>query len=243
MSHLEQVEFFTAVADVNEAVIARARVLEIGSYNVNGSIRDLFSSATHYTGVDLTEGPGVDLVGYGHELDLPDGSFDITLSGECFEHDQHWRDTFTNMVRMTKPGGLVVFTCASRGRLEHGTTRSVEASSPGTRAVGLDYYRNLNTDDFQALPLASMFSKYRFWYQPTHFDLYFAGIKLGDSVAQLPGDAAVERLRHLMPLRKRVVHAVMRTLARVLPQRHYQALMIRIKHIMNSLPWTTRPSK
>ena len=52
MSHREQIEFFMAVADVNQALIAGARVLEIGSYNVNGSIRDLFSSASHYTGVD-----------------------------------------------------------------------------------------------------------------------------------------------------------------------------------------------
>ena len=232
MAHIEQIEFFKAVAAVNPSLIDGARVLEIGSYNVNGSIRDYFSSAAQYIGVDLTEGPGVDVVGYGHVLDYTDGSFDITLSGECFEHDPHWRDTFTNMVRMTKPGGMLVFTCASRGRLEHGTTRTNKAHSPGTQAVGLDYYRNLDAHDFQSLPLASLFSKYRFWYQPTHHDLFFVGIKHGETVAQIPADAAVDRLRYLMPLPKRGMHAVMRTLAKLLPHDRYQAIALRIKQVV-----------
>lgn len=231
MSHVEQIEFFTEVANANQSLIAGASVLEIGSYNVNGTIRDFFSSASHYTGVDLTEGPGVDRVGYGHELDYPDGYFDIVLSGECFEHDPHWRDTFNNMARMTKLGGLVAFTCASRGRLEHGTTRTCKASSPGTQAVGLDYYRNLDARDFQTLPLESMFSEYRFWYLPTHHDLYFAGIRRGEGekLAQLPQGTAVDRLRHLMPLQKRIVHAGMRSLAWALPQAQYQTVALRVK--------------
>ena len=231
--HSEQYGFFKAVAEVNQDLIAGARILEIGSYNVNGTIRDLFSTASEYTGVDLTDGPGVDLVAFGHELDRPDGSFDITLSGECFEHDQHWRETFTNMVRMTKPGGLVAFTCASRGRLEHGTLRTREEHSPGTQAVGLDYYRNLNAVDFQDLPLQAMFNDYRFWYLPTHHDLFFAGIKQGSNgTARLPSDAVIESLRHLMPPRKRLIHAAMRNVARVLPESQYQSVALRLKQML-----------
>ncbi len=179
MSHPEQLGFFAAVAEANQGFLEGGRVLEVGSYDVNGTVRGFFPGATEYVGVDLTDGPGVDVVGYGHELDFPDGHFDAALSAECFEHDPHWRSTFGNMVRMTRQGGLVAFTCASRGRPEHGTTRTGVGGSPGTQAVGLDYYQNLTTDDFSGLPLDDMFISYRFWYMRTHFDLFFAGIRSG----------------------------------------------------------------
>jgi hypothetical protein len=105
MSHPEQLGFFRAVAEANAPLIAGASVLEIGSYDVNGSIRSMFDAAGKYVGVDLDRGPGVDLVAFGHEVDHPDCTYDITLSGECFEHDQYWRETFLNMVRMTRIQG------------------------------------------------------------------------------------------------------------------------------------------
>src|SRR5437763_626500 len=196
MSHAEQHGFFAAVADVNRSLISGAKVLEIGSYDVNGSVRSLFAAADEYVGVDLREGPGVDRVGFGHEIDSPDASYDVTLSSECFEHDPCWRETFVNMLRMTRPGGLVAFSCASVGRPEHGTTRTDKTDSPGTQSLGLDYYRNLTAADFGEFPLTSMFSRWRFWYLPTHFDLYFVGAKAGDTSVRFPSDGAIHRLRY-----------------------------------------------
>ncbi len=113
MSHPEQFAFFKAVAETNPVLVDEGRIIEIGSYDVNGSVRTLFGASSEYVGVDLDEGPGVDLVAFGHEVDHPDRAYDLALSGECFEHDPHWVATFTNMARMTRPGGLVAFTCAS----------------------------------------------------------------------------------------------------------------------------------
>ena len=239
MSHPEQVGFFAAVAEANVSLIDGAAVLEVGSYDVNGSIRDLFSTAAKYVGVDLDQGPGVDVVAYGHELDHPDGSYDITLSGECFEHDPHWRETFLNMVRMTRAGGLVAFSCASRGRAEHGTLRSDKKLSPGTQSVGLDYYRNLEEHNFRDLPLGDMFSAYRFWYLPTHFDLFFAGIRPGgDSRACIPDDAAVNRLSALMSWPYKTVMAPFRGLIKVLPEPHYQTVALPMwKALMPIIMW------
>lgn len=214
MSHPEQLGYFAAVADTNRELITGARILEVGSYDVNGSVRSLFAGAADYVGVDLEEGPGVDRVAYGHEVADPDGSFDVTISGECFEHDPHWRDTFTNMVRLTRPGGLVAFTCASRGRPEHGTRRTTRDDSPGTQAVGLDYYRNLVADDFNDLPLGEWFGAWRFWYLPTSFDLYFAGMRAGGDDARLPTDDAVDALRTLMPAPHLAARLPLRALAR-----------------------------
>lgn len=227
MSHLEQVGFFAALAEANASLIDGAAVLEVGSYDVNGGIRHLFSRAAKYVGVDLAVGPGVDIVAYGHELDHPDGSYDITLSGECFEHDPHWRETFLNMVRMTRPGGLVAFSCASRGRAEHGTMRSDRKVSPGTQSVGFDYYRNLEEHDFGDLPLGDMFTAYRFWYLPTHFDLFFAAIRPGgDGRARIVNDAAVNGLSALMSWQYKTVMAPFRGLVKVIPEPHYQTVAV-----------------
>lgn len=231
MSHQEQFNFFVAVVAANAELVRDGKVLEIGAYDVNGSVRSLFSGAHEYVGVDLNEGPGVDVVSLGHEVDHNDGYYDVAISSECFEHDPHWRETFVNMVRMTRPGGLVAFTCASRGRPEHGTTRSTSALSPGTQFRGIDYYRNLTVDDFSPLPLQSMFSCYRFWYMPLAFDLYFVGIRSGNDTsgrasARQPSTASIEELRTLMPMRHRIVRAPLGLISRFVPDEQYRRLIL-----------------
>lgn len=218
MSHPEQRAFFSAVAAANKAIITDSSVLEIGSYDVNGGIRNMFADCSQYVGVDLMQGPGVDRVAYGHEFDDPDNSYDITLSGECFEHNPYWRETLSNMVRMTRPGGLVAFTCASRCRLEHGTTRTKASDSPGTQAEGLDYYRNLTEDDFKVLPLGNWFTQWKFWYMPTSFDLYFAGIRTGQTtgpVGALPNDTEVKAIRQMSSVLQRTITLPLKVLRTV----------------------------
>ena len=151
------------------------RVLEIGSADANGSIRSFFPGSD-YTGVDLSAGPGVDVVASGHELALPDRDVDLAISCECFEHNPLWHETFVNMHRMTKAGGIVLVTCASRGRVEHGTTRTRPNESPGSQSLGRDYYRNLNRDDFeQRLDLPALFAAHAFFRNDVSDDLYFVG--------------------------------------------------------------------
>lgn len=220
MSHPEQLGFFAACAAANRDLLAGARVLEIGSYDVNGSVRRLFKDASTYIGVDLVEGPGVDRVIDGSRIDDPDGSWDVTLSGECFEHDPHWRDTFSTMVRLTRPGGLVALTCASRGRIEHGTRRTTAAESPGTQSVGVDYYRNVSVADVNELPLDEWFASWRVHYAPVAADLYFAGIRRGATptraeTASLPSQASIDSLSTLMPRRDRALRAPVRGLSYV----------------------------
>jgi len=224
MSHPEQLGFFAAVADANQALLDGARIIEIGSYDVNGSVRALFAPAREYVGVDLSEGPGVDVVAFGHEITDPDGSYDLALSGECFEHDSNWAATFANMARLTRPGGLTAFTCASRGRPEHGTARTDLTLSPGTQSRGIDHYRNLEAADFADLPLDDWFSEWKFWYLPTSFDLYFAGVRRGGSAdqARIPDDARVRALRGEMPIAHKAVRIPLRILAKLLPHDWYQ---------------------
>jgi hypothetical protein len=157
----------------------------------------------------------------------------VSLSGECFEHDPHWRETFLNMVRMTRPEGLVVFTCASGGRPEHGTSRTNQMLSPGTQARGMDYYRNLSSRDFMnAIQLNDLFTEYRFWYMPTSFDLYFVGVRAGattkssGATGRLPDAGAVARLRSLMPLRHRVARLPLRIMASATSDARFQSIAL-----------------
>lgn len=181
MAHREQIHFISGARDILFPVIPNSNIFEVGSYDVNGTIRNIFNSCETYVGADLVAGPGVDIVGSGHEIDLENDKFGLTLSCECFEHNPFWVETFQNMYRMTQPDGYVVVTSASRGRIEHGTARTTMSDSPGTSAVGINYYRNLNEIDFASkLPLTEMFSDYKFWYIKASCDLYFVGRKRGN---------------------------------------------------------------
>jgi SAM-dependent methyltransferase len=226
--------FFELVAQLNGDLVENARTIEIGSCDVNGTLRGTFAGAHAYVGVDLEQGPGVDLVAFGHEVDESDGAFDVAVSGSCFEHDPHWRDTFSNMVRLTRPGGLVAFTCASKGFPEHGTTRTLVSDSPGTQALGLDYYRNLDARDFEGLPLDEWFSTWRFWYIPSTMELFFAGIRAGGAEGRLPEDAEVEAIRGLMPFPHRAVRFPLRVARRLFrDEERYQRVILPYWHAMH----------
>lgn len=176
MAHPEQQAFVQRVKEQFPWAFDNASVLEVGSLDINGSVRQFFD-AKRYVGVDIGEGPGVDVVCKGHEY-KDRKRFDCVISCECFEHNPHWVETFRNMVRLTRTGGLVVFSCATTGRSEHGTSRTCAWASPLTVAQGWDYYRNLTEQDFRnEFDIDVMFSSYAFEVNPASSDLYFWGIK------------------------------------------------------------------
>jgi SAM-dependent methyltransferase len=181
MAHPQQLQFVksitTSLTGNFQSKKGRFQVLEVGAYDVNGSIRQFFPNAD-YLGVDLIEGPGVDLICEGDKIPHEDNIYDISISCECFEHNPSWAETFKNMYRMTKNGGIVVFTCATTGRAEHGTTRTSPESSPGTQALRWDYYKNLTEKDFsKTFNLNNLFGGHFFLVNHTSCDLYFFGIK------------------------------------------------------------------
>jgi len=170
MSHQQQLDFVQSVKDQLPEYFKGTKVLEVGSLNINGSVRQFFEP-NQYIGCDLGEGAGVDIVCRGHELPYPNESFDVVISCECFEHDRHWEKTFQKMVDLVRKGGLVIFSCATIGRPEHGTTRTSPADAPFTN----DYYRNLREEDFNQFK--SSFDSYKFSQCLRPRDLYFWGLK------------------------------------------------------------------
>jgi SAM-dependent methyltransferase len=173
MAHRQQFDFVKGVAHLHPNNFHNAKVLEVGSLDINGSVRQFFKDC-NYIGIDLGEGKGVDIVCTGQDYDAPDNEFDTVISCECFEHNPDWVATFTNMHRMAKPNGLIIMTCATTGRPEHGTKRT----SPGDAPFCDDYYRNLTEQDFvDNLNIDNMFSTYEFGVGHETKDLYFYGVK------------------------------------------------------------------
>lgn len=173
MAHNEQRQFIQKTKDHFPEFFNNVQVIEVGSLNINGTVRDFFTEPKSYLGLDLIEGKDVDMICKGKDY-TPDFLVDTVISTECFEHDKDWKETFQNMIDMCMGGGLVIFTCASEGRHEHGTTRTSPADSPATT----DYYENRVKKDFEeAFDINSIFKKSLFEYNPVTCDLYFWGIK------------------------------------------------------------------
>jgi len=92
-------------------------VVELGSQNVNGSLRDAFiGEHIHYTGVDFAPGIGVDIVlDDPYKLPIDDNQADIVLCSSVMEHSELFWLSFLEMVRILKPGGLLYINTPSNG--------------------------------------------------------------------------------------------------------------------------------
>lgn len=182
MAHLEQSIFCTKVRSLFPFYFFRKNILDIGSMDINGCNRPLFWFC-RYTGLDIGPGKNVDLICHGHLWMARDASYDMIISTECGEHDKYWSQTITNAIRMLKPGGLMIYTCATDGRYEHGTRRTDTGSSPFTT----DYYRNLNEADLRSIPgFNETWELCRFQVDNNHHDLLFYGIKKGAPIRYAP---------------------------------------------------------
>jgi len=83
-----------------------SRVVEFGSFNINGSIRD-WCNCSDYTGVDWIAGPCVDLVCFAHEVPFEPETFDTVLSASMLEHDLYWEKSLAKMVEVMKRDGIL----------------------------------------------------------------------------------------------------------------------------------------
>lgn len=140
-------------------------VLDIGSADINGSVRHLFKKSK-YIGVDIWPGKNVDIVMNAHDLNL---KAKTVISCECLEHCVDWKEVVQNCLRLASR--CVIITCASTGRAEHGTKETSPECSPATT----DYYRNITIEDIA--PLVKELPFKLLAYNPDSHDLYFIGFK------------------------------------------------------------------
>lgn len=93
------------------------RVLEVGSRDVNGTVRPLIDT-DNYVGIDLQDGPGVDLVGDIREFSTV-LRFDLVLCLEVLEHDPDPAGLLRTLWGFVRPGGRLLITCATDPREPH----------------------------------------------------------------------------------------------------------------------------
>lgn len=186
MAHKEQRDFCFKVKNKYPEFFENKKVLDIGSLDINGSNNSLFENC-NYLGIDVADGKNVDFVSVGHLFKAPNNYFDVIISTEVFEHDMFYQDTIKNIMRMLKPGGLFIFTCAAPGRPEHGTRRCGENCAPLLIQISeqwADYYKNLTESDIREISgFNECFPDGYFELNEVNLeipsDLYFYGIKGG----------------------------------------------------------------
>jgi SAM-dependent methyltransferase len=81
-------------------------IVDLGSQDVNGTLRDHCPPGTHYIGLDMAPAKGVDLV-VGANLPIADNSIDAIVTSSAFEHDVCFWETFLELLRILRPGGLL----------------------------------------------------------------------------------------------------------------------------------------
>lgn len=100
------------------------RILDVGACDFNGSIRPLMESydPAEYIGIDVLEGPSVDLAMDANDLVAVFGpaSFDIVICMEMMEHTPDWRKSLSAIKQVCKPGGVIIMTTPALGHPYHG---------------------------------------------------------------------------------------------------------------------------
>lgn len=98
---------------VDQLGLAEKSVLECGSHDYNGTVRQWFRGA--YVGIDMVDGPGVDIVASAADLPFPDGTFEVVVTTEMLEHDPSFWLSLPEMARVLGAGGWLLLTTRGIG--------------------------------------------------------------------------------------------------------------------------------
>ncbi len=98
--------------NLSEEEVKGKRVIEVGSYDVNGSLRYIVTllKPAEYVGVDIVQGPGVDVICPAEDLVQEFGteSFDVVISTCTLEHIRNWQMAISNIKNVCKPNGIIL---------------------------------------------------------------------------------------------------------------------------------------
>jgi SAM-dependent methyltransferase len=144
-----------------------SRVVEVGSRDINGSIRELVDVAT-YVGIDLEDGPGVDVVADCRFWEPP-WKASLVLVCEVLEHAPDPRAVVDACIGYLRPGGRLIVTCAGPGRAPH-------SGHDGGPVDDGEHYANIAPLDLEKW-LAEDLEAVRVEFRAIPCDVYATGIK------------------------------------------------------------------
>jgi len=137
------------------------KILDVGSYNVNGSLKtyDFFGRdikwrdivGGEYIGLDLGPGPCVDVVANANAMPFESSIFDLVLCLDMLEHDPNPLATLAEIGRVLTPDGFAIITTVDEDSPAHGGGHSPTYNF-FTEEVLLDYidYVRLDLVDYIA---------------------------------------------------------------------------------------------
>jgi SAM-dependent methyltransferase len=98
------------------------RVLDVGSMDVNGTVRSLFFRAKEYVGIDMRPGKDVDRVMLAEDLPkhFEAGYFDVVVCSNALEHMEFWEDAIRGMWFVLKEGGTLTLVTPTKEKGRHG---------------------------------------------------------------------------------------------------------------------------
>lgn len=142
------------------------RVLELGSYNVNGSVRTLWPANVGWYGIDVRPGPGVDEVADARNYDGEE-QFDLVICTEMLEHCASGGEVLKSAYKSLRPGGNLIATMAGRGRAPHnGDGDPFDHTAPGA-----EFYRNVTEEQLRKWCAAARLKVRNMEYSRTAGDL------------------------------------------------------------------------
>lgn len=111
-----------------------SKMIEFGSYNINGSIKDIFTEHSEYLGIDWRPQEGyVDIVSLAHELSI-DHKFNVVLSASMLEHDPYWDKSLSNMLSLMEDDGIMLLSWGAALNSPHCFAESPDGLFHGLKA-------------------------------------------------------------------------------------------------------------
>jgi len=108
--------FFDTYQNSIRSNTEKVKVIEIGSQDVNGTIRSVCPADFDYVGLDFQDAKGVDIVITDpYKLPFANESVDVVVSNSCFEHSELFWVLFLEVLRVLKPTGLFYLNAPSNG--------------------------------------------------------------------------------------------------------------------------------
>jgi hypothetical protein len=169
--HAEAKAFCMKIKELYPDAFKNKKVLDVWSLDVNWNNRFLFDDC-EYLWLDVGEWPNVDIICSIHEY-KPEWKFGTIISTEMLEHNKYRKESLQNMYDLLEDWGVLVLTCATTGRAEHGTTRTSVKDSPYTT----DYYMNIEWNHIMEAFEGYEYKKLEISYNNGRHDLYLLLIK------------------------------------------------------------------
>ncbi len=120
--HGANFEFLNEMKPKYLEYFSNCKVLEIGSctsWNNNPPAFKGYFDNCEYTGIDIIEGEGVDIVVRAQDTVFPEKHFDTILCFSVFEHDPDWKETLSHNLPFVKDGGMLFLAWGAEGNNPH----------------------------------------------------------------------------------------------------------------------------